>query len=67
MSARSLEDRYFLLSNIFSSSKICLPVNVVRTFFFLTFPSSDKLVDNGSLAFDASSPLDDGGVSAAGA
>lgn len=34
ISVRSLALRYFLFSNIFSSSKICLPVNVVRAFFF---------------------------------
>ena len=31
MSALSEDERYFLFSNIFSSSNICRPVNVVRT------------------------------------
>ena len=35
MSALSEEDKYFFVSNIFSSSKIWRPVKVVRTFFFL--------------------------------
>lgn len=34
ISERSEEERYFLISNCFSSSKICLPVKVVRAFFF---------------------------------
>lgn len=33
ISALSLEDRYFFISNCFSSSKICRPVNVVLAFF----------------------------------
>jgi hypothetical protein len=37
-SALSDDERYFLFSNIFSSSKICLPVNVVRTFFVFLPP-----------------------------
>lgn len=37
ISARSVDDRYFLSSNFFSSSNICLPVNVVRAFFFFFF------------------------------
>ena len=40
ISALSAEDRYFLLSKLFSSSKICLPVKVVRI-FFLALPSAD--------------------------
>ena len=35
ISVRSEDDKYFLFSNIFSSSNICRPVKVVRTFFFL--------------------------------
>ena len=35
MSALSDDERYFFVSNIFSSSKIWRPVKVVRTFFFL--------------------------------
>lgn len=46
ISALSLEERYFLISNCFSSSKICLPVKVVRAFFFLFFSLS------GSLSWD---------------
>ena len=40
ISALSAEERYFLLSKLFSSSKICLPVKVVRI-FFLALPSAD--------------------------
>ena len=40
ISALSAEDRYFLLSKLFSSSKICLPVKVVLIFFF-ALPSTD--------------------------
>ena len=34
ISALSADERYFLLSKLFSSSKICFPVKVVRIFFF---------------------------------
>jgi len=37
ISARSVDDKYFLSSNFFSSSNICLPVKVVRAFFFFFF------------------------------
>ena len=40
ISALSAEERYFLLSKLFSSSKICLPVKVVLIFFF-ALPSAD--------------------------
>ena len=40
ISLRSEDDKYFLFSNIFSSSNICRPVKVVRTFFFLFSCSS---------------------------
>ena len=43
--ARSFSDKYFFCSNCFSNSKICLPVKVVRAFFFLSEP-----VDDGSEA-----------------
>lgn len=33
ISALSAEERYFLVSKLFSSSNICLPVKVVRIFF----------------------------------
>lgn len=48
ISALSLDDKYFLISNCFSSSKICLPVNVVRAFFFF---------DLSLLAFTSLAPL----------
>jgi len=38
----SVEERYFLISNRFSSSKICLPVKVVRAFFFLPFSETER-------------------------
>jgi hypothetical protein len=48
MSARSEEDRYFFVSNNFSNSKICFPLNVVLAFLllllddcFVVFPLAD--------------------------
>ena len=42
ISALSAEERYFLLSKLFSSSNICLPVNVVRIFFLLELELSSS-------------------------
>lgn len=43
ISERSLLLRYFFISNCFSSSKICLPVNVVRAFFFFDLASASSV------------------------
>ena len=51
ISALSVDDRYFLSSNIFSNSKICRPVNVVLTFF--RFLSSSSSSPNWSELMDA--------------
>lgn len=53
MSARSVELRYFLTSNCFSSSNICRPVNVVRAFFFLRSAASASSAEASDAAVEA--------------
>lgn len=55
ISALSPDDRYFFTSNSFSSSKICLPVNVVLAFFRLPTPGSSP----SSLVNEPSPPSGD--------
>ncbi|KFM64548.1 hypothetical protein X975_10821, partial [Stegodyphus mimosarum] len=50
ISVLSLEERYFLISNCFSNSKICRPVKVVLAFFLLPLsPLSWSLPQLGGL------------------